>query len=168
MQTSSHLVRPLLRGIVVFLAAVVSLAAVAQPAPKAKTLSLAKSPIAMIDYTNLTFTVTEKGTNLVLFITPETRFFKEGKYATSRDFKVGDEIHGTLKLGEADRHEAVRLYLGAAPKGKAPSGATKAKPAGKGAKKPAGKPAAPSTETPAEKPATPPPADSTPSNAPQS
>lgn len=141
MQTRSQRVHPLLRCAAALLTAVAfAVSAPAQPAPKAQTINLPRSPITMIDLTNMVFQVKLKGTNLDLFITSQTRLFKDGKYATTQDFKEGDEVRGTMKVGDADRHEAVRLYTGKAQKSRKPSRAKKSTPA----KKPAAEPAKPS------------------------
>ncbi len=76
------------------------------------TVRLAKTKVEAVDLTNLTFTVTVKATNLVVFITPDTRFFKAGKSATSKDLTVGETVHGTLRKAAEARREAVRIYLG--------------------------------------------------------
>ena len=67
-----------------------------------------------LDFTNMTFTVTLKGTNLTVFITSETRFFKNGQYAISKDLTVGDTVHGTLRKKAEGHPEATRIFVSAA------------------------------------------------------
>ncbi len=56
-----------------------------------------------------------RNTNLTVFITSETRFFKNGQYAISKDLTVGDIVHGTLRKKAEGRHEAVRIFVSPAP-----------------------------------------------------
>ena len=60
----------------------------------------------------MTFTVDLKGTNLTVFITSQTRFFKDGKYAISKDLKEGEMVRGALKPTTDERYEAVRIFWG--------------------------------------------------------
>ncbi|MBI1177024.1 hypothetical protein GC207_06245 [bacterium] len=130
MKTERNIGRSIFRMGIITIAAFMTIAVSAQSIPKSKPVNLPRRVISAVDMTNMTFTVTSKGTNLVLFITSETRFFKDGKYAITQDFKVGDEIRGTMTVAEDNKHLAVRLYSGQTPK--APKSA-------KPAKKPASK-----------------------------
>jgi hypothetical protein len=75
-------------------------------------LKLPPSKVTSLDLTNLVLTVDWSGTNTTVFITSQTRFFKDGKYAISKDLREGDEIRGTLKRTADDRFEAVRIFWG--------------------------------------------------------
>lgn len=79
-----------------------------------KTIDLPPSKITLLDFTNMTFTVELTGTNLTVYITSETRFFKDGKYAISKDLKEGEIVRGKLKkaVDDHDRSEAVRIFWG--------------------------------------------------------
>lgn len=77
-----------------------------------KLIPLPPSKVVMLDFTNMTFTVNLKGTNLTVQITSGTRFFKDGKYAISRDLTEGEMVRGVLKPTSDERHEAVRLFWG--------------------------------------------------------
>ena len=79
---------------------------------RAQTIKLPESQIQSIDTTNMTFTVTVKEEKLTVFITAETRFFKKGEPATSKDLVAGDKVRGALRKTASGRQEAVRLYLG--------------------------------------------------------
>lgn len=115
MKMKSRLSRRLAGAAVLALALGLPLSASAQKAAKARPVNLPSARIVMIDFTNMTFTVEVKGTNLVVFVTSESRFFKDGKYATSRDFNPGDEVRGSIRLtpGNGEHPEVVRLYTGA-------------------------------------------------------
>jgi hypothetical protein len=103
------LTKPLLFGICTWLMLSIG------PTALAQTVPLPKSQIQSLDLTNMTFTVTLKGTNLTVFITSETRLFKNGNYAISKDLTVGDTVHGSLRKKGEGRHEAVRIFVSAAP-----------------------------------------------------
>jgi hypothetical protein len=99
------LTNPLLFGICTWLLLSIG------PTAFAQSVLLPKSPIQSLDLTNMTFTVTLKGTNLTVFITSQTRFFKNGNYAISKDLAVGDTVHGTMRKSMANRHEAVQVFV---------------------------------------------------------
>ena len=100
----SKLIKALLLGIGTAL--VLSLGSTAL----AQTIPLPKTRIQSLDFTNMTFTVTLTGTNLTVFITSQTRLFKNGNYAISKDLAVGDTVTGTMRKGTANRHEAVQIF----------------------------------------------------------
>jgi len=79
-----------------------------------KLIDLPPAKITLLDFTNMTFTVELTGTNLTVYMTSETRFFKDGKYAISKDLKEGEIVRGKLKkaVGDHDRSEAVRIFWG--------------------------------------------------------
>jgi hypothetical protein len=79
-----------------------------------KLIDLPPSKITLLDFTNMTFTVELTGTNLTAYMTSETRLFKDGKYAISKDLKEGELVRGKLKKAadDHDRSEAVRIFWG--------------------------------------------------------
>ena len=79
-----------------------------------KLIDLPPAKITQLDFTNMTFTVELKGTNLLIYVTSETRFFKDGRYAISKDLKEGELVRGKLKkaVDDHDRSEAVRIFWG--------------------------------------------------------
>lgn len=75
-------------------------------------MDLPPSKITQLDFTNMTFMIELTGTNLLVHITSETRFFKDDRYAISKDFKEGKLVRGKLKkaMGDHDRNEAIRDF----------------------------------------------------------
>jgi hypothetical protein len=61
----------------------------------AKTIKLAHGQIESIDRTNMTLTVKRPANEapLTLWITSQTRLYKNGDPATSAELEVGDVIH---------------------------------------------------------------------------
>ena len=76
-----------------------------------KTVVLPRSHVEAIDFTNMTFTVTMKETNLTVHFTAETRFFLNGKPAVSKDMEVADHVKGTLHKPAQGLPEAVRIHI---------------------------------------------------------
>ncbi|HVY70143.1 MAG TPA: hypothetical protein VHH73_09455 [Verrucomicrobiae bacterium] len=74
------------------------------------TIALPKSQVVSVDRPNLTFTVSRQGTNAVIFIVPDTRFFQGAKPATSTNLLIGQTVSGTLRE-RAGRVEALRINL---------------------------------------------------------
>jgi hypothetical protein len=95
-------------------AAIVAMMLSAGPDSKAadKLIPLPPSKVVMLDFTNMTFTVEVKGTNLTILVTSQTRFFKDGKYATSRELTEGEMVRGVLKPAAEEQREAVRIFWG--------------------------------------------------------
>jgi len=85
-----------------------------KPEQEIKRVDLPPSKFTQLDFTNMTFTVELKGTNLTVYMTSETRFFKDGRYAISKDLKEGGLVRGKLKKAadDHDRPEAVRIFWG--------------------------------------------------------
>ena len=66
-------------------------------AAEGKEEKLPRSQVEAVNFTNMTFTVARKETNLVLQITAETRFFTNDKPAISKSLQVGDHVRGTIR-----------------------------------------------------------------------
>lgn len=77
-----------------------------------RLIPLSPSRLVMLDFTNMTFTVDLTGTNVTILVTSQTRFFKDGKYATSRDLSEGEIVRGVLKSTADERREAIRIFWG--------------------------------------------------------
>jgi hypothetical protein len=80
-------------------------------AAEATEVELARSHVLAVDFTNMTFTVTLKETNLTVRCTPETRFFLYGMPAISKDMEVGDHVSGTLRRPPEGQVEAVFIHI---------------------------------------------------------
>lgn len=104
MKTRTHPIFALLLGAWL----VVGLASV----DAADTIQLPPSKITELNVTNMTFTVDLKGTNQIVQITSQTRFFRDGKYATTRDLMEGQTVRGVLKATADGRRQAVRIFWG--------------------------------------------------------
>lgn len=77
-----------------------------------KMIPLPPARVVVLDFVNMTFTVDLQGTNLMIHITSQTRFFKDGRYAISKDLTEGELVRGVLKPASDGRREAVRLFWG--------------------------------------------------------
>ena len=75
-----------------------------------KEIKLPRSHVESVDLTNLTFTVVMSATNLIVHITPETRFFLGDKPAIFKDLEVADHVRGTLRRPAGGQPKAVRIY----------------------------------------------------------
>ena len=93
------------------LAAMICLARLSTHAAEAKEIKLPRSRIEAVDFTNMTFIVAAKDTNLTVRITSETRFFVTNKPALSKALQPGDHVRGTLRQPAEGPPEALRLHL---------------------------------------------------------
>jgi hypothetical protein len=68
--------------------------------------------IESIDRTNMTLTVKETGRKepLTVYITSQTRLFKDAEPAITSDLAVGERIHGSARKDAAGELDALRLY----------------------------------------------------------
>jgi uncharacterized peroxidase-related enzyme len=78
-----------------------------------QTDTLASSQIQSIDRTNMSITVKQRGRDetVTLYITSETRFFKNGQPAITSDLKAGDEVSGLVRKNSEGKVEAVRIQI---------------------------------------------------------
>jgi hypothetical protein len=93
------------------LAAAVCAARLPAGDPAAREVKLPQSHVEAVNFTNMTFTVTMKETNLTVRITCETRFFLHGKPAVSKDLEAADHVSGTLRQPAEGPPEAVRIHI---------------------------------------------------------
>jgi len=112
------LITSLIFGVFTWLVLNVGSTAGAQP------IKLSETQIQSVDSTNLTFSVAVKEEKLTVFITSETRLFKNGDPATTKALVAGEMVRGALRKTASGRVEAVRLHLGE-PKAKAKADAPK-------------------------------------------
>ena len=78
----------------------------------ARTITLTHGRIESIDRTNMTLTVKETGRKepLTVYITSQTRLFKDAEPAITSDLAVGERIHGSARKDAAGELDALRLY----------------------------------------------------------
>jgi len=78
----------------------------------ARTTTRIHGRIESIDRTNMTLTVKETGRKepLTLYVTSQTRLFKDGEPAITSDLAVGEKIHGSARKDAAGELDALRLY----------------------------------------------------------
>jgi len=93
------------------LAVVLCAAKPGEAGPRAKTVPLPRCHVEAVDLTNLTFTVALHGTNLIVRITAQTRFFLYGTPALMKDLEVADHVKGTVRNASAGPAEAVRIHI---------------------------------------------------------
>src|SRR5688500_13064335 len=93
------------------LASAVCVVGVSAGAAEAKQVKLPRSHVEAVNFTNTTFTVTMKETNLTVRYTSETRFFLHGKPAISKDLEVADHVSGTIRQPAEGPPEAVRIHI---------------------------------------------------------
>lgn len=93
------------------LAGAVSLVAWSAAVPETKAVKLERSHVEAVDFTNLTFTVSQKDASLVVRYTSESRFFLYGKPAIAKDVEVGDHVYGSLRQPPEGDPEAVRIHI---------------------------------------------------------
>jgi len=93
------------------LATMICVAGLSADAAEAKEIKLPNSRVEAVDFTNMTFIVVAKETNLTVRITSETRFFLKDKPALSKDLQPGDHVRGTLRQPAEGPPEALRLHL---------------------------------------------------------
>lgn len=74
-------------------------------------IKLPPSHVESVDTTNMTFTVVNDSTNLVIHYTPKTRFFINKMPCVSKDVEPSDHISGTLRAMTNGVSEAVRINI---------------------------------------------------------
>ncbi len=116
--------RPLALARIVLVAAMISFSCFAADSPteskEKKTIKARALPIhgklAEIDKQAKTITVGES----VLWITEETKIFKDGKPATLDDVEKGETVVATYRSGADKKREAMMIRFGPKPDGKSP------------------------------------------------
>jgi hypothetical protein len=91
--------------------ALAGLLALCATAGDGKPLKLPPSHVEEVNFTNMTFTIKFNQTNLVVRITPDTRFILGGKPAISKDLETADHVHGALRQPASGIPEAVRIHI---------------------------------------------------------
>lgn len=78
----------------------------------AAVFALSHGHIQSIDRTNMTITITQDRTvePVIVYITPQTRLYKNGHPAISSDLVAGDAVHGSVSRDVQGRLEGVRIY----------------------------------------------------------
>jgi hypothetical protein len=78
----------------------------------ARTMTRIHGRIESIDRTNMTLTIKDTGRKepLTVFITSQTRLFKDGEPAITSDLAVGEKIHGSARKDAAGELDALRIY----------------------------------------------------------
>ena len=69
--------------------------------------------IQAVDRTNMTITVKQlrNGEVLTLYVTSQTRLFRNGEPAVTSDLQIGDIGGGSVRANADNRLEAVRFYV---------------------------------------------------------
>jgi hypothetical protein len=114
--------------------------------PKPPSAPTFKGKVSALDKVALTLSVASKDKTRVFSITPQTRFFRNGKPATFAEGEVDEDVAVVAKAARKGKQEAVTVRYGT-------GGGAKEKPAPKpSAKKPAHKAAAKATAAQTPKP----------------